>query len=488
MEKIKNFKELELFEREIDVLKNIDNKHIPNYIDHTEEKIDGGSFYILVQEFVDGSNLYKLVKSGKNYKEKEILSLLKQILHIVSYIHNLHPPIIHRDINPKNIILDKTGKIHLVDFGAVGRGYKDTLAGAKSDTFVGTIGYMPQEQLFGKVHPGLDIYALGVTVLFLLTGREPWKFPVKNMKIDYHRFVNISEDLKYLIDKMINPDNTRRISSADKALSLINEIEDLIVEKPRVKIEISSEDESSTDWVNEALKEDTKRKTRNKIKKTEEKYKENKSLSRKKRKARKKFLKLQKQADQMPQRAELIKRADGTELKIKPYPVLRLMPKIIAEYYIFWIIIMVFGSTILVPFIVGFLEFIEDLGVNKEILTLLQIINVPVVILLSFIITHFVFLILVNNKDYTIHIRISKDNYCAVYKKNPKKSIYIGKKNKLTINIIKESYSLPNNLGSKHKSWNGIQINMPNLGKPVQRTGLTEKDTDIIKEFITLYM
>jgi serine/threonine protein kinase len=163
IERIENLKELELFEREIDVLKKIDNPCIPNYIKHFKTNISNHALYILVQEFVDGKNLYIHIKEGKKYREKEVLKLLKSLLTTLSYIHNLKPPIIHRDINPKNIILDKNNKLYLVDFGAVGRGRKNTLAAAKSDTFVGTLGYMPHEQLFGKLHPGLDIYSLGVT-------------------------------------------------------------------------------------------------------------------------------------------------------------------------------------------------------------------------------------------------------------------------------------------------------------------------------------
>jgi len=489
MEKIENMKELELFEREVNVLKNIDNPLIPNYIEHFQINMSKHPLYILVQEFVDGDNLYNLVKNGKNYTEKNILNILKSILNTLSYIHNLHPPIIHRDINPKNIILHKNNKIYIVDFGAVGRGHKDTLTGAKSDTFVGTIGYMPQEQLFGKVHPGLDIYALGVTALFLLSGKEPWEFSIKNMKIDFHKSVKISEDLRYLIDKMINPDDKKRLSTAKKALSLLNEIESLIVEKPVKPVEAidNTNEQIETGWVKEALNEQNKRKTKTKSEKSKKEYKSKVKENKEKRNKRKKIEKDRKQAAKAPLRAKIIKHSDGVELLIEPYPVLRLFLKIISEYYAYWITILVFTTPFWLIFIDVGPELFAGMDFNEATVIILSLLIAPAFFLLFFIISIFYLTIRDHSKDSALHIRISNDNYCAIYKKNPKKSIYIDNKNKITFSAITSSYNRPYGRGKKSEFWGGIQINIHKLKEPLKRTGLTHKDLEVINEFKALY-
>ena len=217
--KLTNWKELELFEREIEVLKSIKNPLIPNYIDHFETDIGGQTELVLVQEYVRGDNLHRLIKGGRRFSEDEIGEIIQSLLETVSYIHKLNPPIVHRDINPKNIVQDQAGRVYLVDFGAVGHIVSNTLAAVRSNTFVGTLGYMPPEQLYGKVTPSSDIYSLGVTILFLLTGKEPSQFELINMRLDYHDHVKISSALRTLLDRMIEPDMNKRLGDAAAALS-----------------------------------------------------------------------------------------------------------------------------------------------------------------------------------------------------------------------------------------------------------------------------
>ena len=135
---VKDWKELELFEREIKVLKNLDHPAIPNYIDHFRYDVNNTTLFILVQEYVKGKNLNELVKSGRRFALSEVETIITELLGILDYIHHLQPAVIHRDINPNNIILDDAGKVYLVDFGAVGQVTGSTLAG--SGTFVGTLG------------------------------------------------------------------------------------------------------------------------------------------------------------------------------------------------------------------------------------------------------------------------------------------------------------------------------------------------------------
>lgn len=217
---VKDWKELELFEREIKVLKNLDHPAIPNYIDHFRYDVDNTTLFILVQEYVKGKNLNELVKSGRRFALSEVETIITELLGILYYIHHLQPAVIHRDINPNNIILDDAGKVYLVDFGAVGQVTGSTLAG--SGTFVGTLGYMPQEQLYGKSLPASDIYGAGMSVIYLLTGKNPSDFDFDGVRVNYHDFVNIPERLRLLLDKMTLPDYKNRLSDAKKGLDYLN--------------------------------------------------------------------------------------------------------------------------------------------------------------------------------------------------------------------------------------------------------------------------
>ncbi len=219
---VKDWKVLELFEREVNALKNLDHPLIPDYFDYFELDLTDEKYFILVQEYVKGKNLYFQVQEGKKFSIDEIFKIFKDLLEILNYIHNLQPPIIHRDINPKNITLDNQGKTYLVDFGAVGEIITTTIAASMKSTFVGTLGYMPTEQFYGKVSPASDIYSLGVTILYLLTGKDPSEFDINDdMKIDFHKQVNIPDYLTQLIDKMIDPNLSKRIQSANEALSIL---------------------------------------------------------------------------------------------------------------------------------------------------------------------------------------------------------------------------------------------------------------------------
>ncbi|MBN1699269.1 MAG: serine/threonine protein kinase [Spirochaetales bacterium] len=214
---LEDWKVLELFEREIKTLAAIDHPLIPDYIDNFKIEEGNEITHVLVQEYVEGGNFLDLIRGGKRFTESEIKTFLESLLKTISYIHSLNPPVIHRDINPKNIVLSKDGRVYLVDFGAVA----DVGKRESGSTVVGTIGYMPPEQLYGKVTRAADMYALGATIVFILTGKEPSEFELRNMRPDYHDDITISRPLMYLLDSMLDPDHTRRLSDAGKALAVL---------------------------------------------------------------------------------------------------------------------------------------------------------------------------------------------------------------------------------------------------------------------------
>lgn len=128
----------------------------------------------LLRHYQEGMNLEEYVERNPLRTEKEMLEISIQILHAVGQIHKLCPPIIHRDIKPKNLILDSAGRIHLIDF-ETSRNY---VSSKKKDTaFFGTeITAAPEQYGYAQTDERTDIYAVGKTMEFLLTGSYGEKY------------------------------------------------------------------------------------------------------------------------------------------------------------------------------------------------------------------------------------------------------------------------------------------------------------------------
>jgi serine/threonine protein kinase len=161
------------FEREARILERLGAGHdqIPSL--HFFET--GGNEGYFVQEYIEGPNLAELVRDEGPMSESEVLDFLDSVLGVLSYVHNER--VIHRDIKPANIILRKAdGKPVLIDFGSlkeIATTVLDRFGHASTTLAIGTPGFMPIEQMQGRPRLSTDIYALGFTVLYLLSGRLP---------------------------------------------------------------------------------------------------------------------------------------------------------------------------------------------------------------------------------------------------------------------------------------------------------------------------
>ena len=214
-----NWKILELFEREANILSQLKHTGIPNYLNYFQIDDTHEKRWYLIQQFISGQSLNTLVDDGRRTTEEEIVNITAQILEILIYLHNLKPPVIHRDIKPQNIIRQSNGKIYLVDFGAVNDIYRQTLIG--SSTVVGTYGYMAPEQFRGQAVPSTDLYGLGATLLYLLTHSSPAEFPQNKLKIDFRSSLNVSEQLGNWLEIMLEPVVEDRFESASQALAVL---------------------------------------------------------------------------------------------------------------------------------------------------------------------------------------------------------------------------------------------------------------------------
>ncbi len=122
----------------------------------------------LVLEHVDGMSLKDRVTKYGAVSEEEVIALSIQMCDILGYLHRRQPSVIHRDFTPDNLILDPKGVVKLIDFNVA-----QQLEAQTTKTVVGKHSYIPPEQFRGKSVPQSDIYALGATLSFLLTGQDP---------------------------------------------------------------------------------------------------------------------------------------------------------------------------------------------------------------------------------------------------------------------------------------------------------------------------
>jgi tRNA A-37 threonylcarbamoyl transferase component Bud32 len=195
----------EMFSREARMLAILDHPQIVKVYDHFVE--DGRNYLIL--EHVKGLNLRQVVGLDGPFSEKTVLKIGAQISEIVDYLHSRDPVIIHRDISPDNLVYDAdSGLVTLIDFGAA-----NEFVGNMTGTMVGKQCYLPPEQFRGQAEPRSDIYAIGGTLHFLLTGEDPT--PITSSRPRSIK-ENVSEELNLLIERATAQEVEDRISSANE--------------------------------------------------------------------------------------------------------------------------------------------------------------------------------------------------------------------------------------------------------------------------------
>ncbi|MEL6813542.1 MAG: serine/threonine-protein kinase [Cyanobacteria bacterium J06598_3] len=210
------------------------NAQLPRLLDHFT---DSDQFYI-VQEHVPGPTLSQELQRSGPKSEADVKQFLREMIPVIRYIHRQR--LLHLDIKPSNIIRrDSDQTLVLIDFGAVRRYPEDTTAESSSATpqrasqgAVGTIGFSPIEQLAGQPTFASDIYALGVTCLYLLTATSPLDFATspRGQHLRWQESVNLSAHFTGILEKMLAPNLAKRfqdIEALDRAMKLEKHYEDL---------------------------------------------------------------------------------------------------------------------------------------------------------------------------------------------------------------------------------------------------------------------
>ena len=212
-----DWKEVELFEREIEVLKDLDIKGVPKYIEtiKTDDRI------YLVEQYIHAQSLEKQIKNGREFRVDECVRILEQTSLILKELGKRHPPIVHRDIKPANLLIDDKLNVYLVDFGVVAN-----TAQTFSMTFAGTAGYVAPEQLYGKTTPASDVFSLGATILHLISHVAPCDMKLKGISPDFDQYIpeTVPEWLASLIKKMMSLDPEERPQNGDELYKQIQKI------------------------------------------------------------------------------------------------------------------------------------------------------------------------------------------------------------------------------------------------------------------------
>lgn len=216
------FDELKLFKREIETLQTLAHPAIPNYLEYFEIDLPkDGKALALIQTYLEGISLKRYLQNNPPLSGKATKQLGNSILKILYYLHNHNPPIVHRDINPSNILIANSHEnegfnVHLVDFGSV-KSFNST-AGYTDFTIVGTDGYSSPEQIGQRAVKASDLYSLGITLITALTGIEPVNLPRHGLKIDIEQIIRPDFAFANWLKSMTHPALDYRFKTAEEAL------------------------------------------------------------------------------------------------------------------------------------------------------------------------------------------------------------------------------------------------------------------------------
>jgi serine/threonine protein kinase len=205
----------EFFKQQAILLYQLQHSQVPRFWATFEEQ--GRLFLVL--DYIEGKTYGQILEerrdAGGVFSETEVWQLLLQVVPVLGYIHS--KGVIHREVSPENIISRSSDRLPaLSDFGAV-KEFADKLhANSNTSLHSGKPYYAPIEQFTsGKLYPSSDFYALAVTAIVLLTGKEPSAlFTDDRLNGDWRKWTQIADGLADILQRMLNPDPNARYQAA----------------------------------------------------------------------------------------------------------------------------------------------------------------------------------------------------------------------------------------------------------------------------------
>ncbi|NEQ47781.1 MAG: serine/threonine protein kinase [Leptolyngbya sp. SIOISBB] len=220
-----------LFQREAAVLEEIGRKHpqIPDLyaffplIVPSPKPGKQEEYFYLVQEFIDGEDLEQVLARSGALSAADVIEVLVSMLKVLSFVHENGT--IHRDIKPSNIMRHRDGRLFLLDFGAVKQVTAAQGPPSAKSTGIYSIGFAPPEQMAGgAVYPSTDLYALAVTCITLLTGKEAGElYDSYNNSWAWRAHAQINPAIADILDRMLRSSPNQRYESAQDALAALRQ-------------------------------------------------------------------------------------------------------------------------------------------------------------------------------------------------------------------------------------------------------------------------
>ena len=211
------------FISEVRVMQTLRHPNIPKV---SASFMHGNSFYF-VMELIQGEDLsQKLKENGKpGLPQQQVVNWSVQVLDALDYLHQRVPPVVHRDIKPSNLLLcEEHGRVVLIDFGI------SCVANPGEGLWIGTPGYAPPEQQYGRPEPRSDLFALGATMHHLLSGIKPTDFDF--VALD-SLGMDIDRELSAIVAEAVIPWPDERIQSASDMATRLRSLKNIQIQPPR---------------------------------------------------------------------------------------------------------------------------------------------------------------------------------------------------------------------------------------------------------------
>ena len=207
---------------EAEIMKKLEHPAFPHL--RSSKEVDG--ILYIVMEYIEGVTLSQVITEKGHLPEADAVSVFRQIADALVYLHRLDPPIIYRDFKVSNIMLEKSGRVRIIDLGIAQEYNSDS--GATVNAVALTRGYAAPEQYNKryKLDGRADIYALGVTMHYLITGKNPNKAPYVFVPVRKLR-KDVSRALEAVIKKCLQPNPDNRYSDAEQLLYALNHLDEL---------------------------------------------------------------------------------------------------------------------------------------------------------------------------------------------------------------------------------------------------------------------
>jgi tRNA A-37 threonylcarbamoyl transferase component Bud32 len=202
LDEVSKAKATEHFQREASILAKLNHARIARVYDHF---VENGRNYLRL-EYVRGTNMRSFIQQNGLQSEDCAVKWMSQLSEILAYLHELSPPVVHRDLTPDNIVVREDGSLMLIDFGAA-----NEFIGSATGTLIGKHAYMAPEQIRGNAEPSSDVYALGACGYFMLAGRDPEPIRMCSLTRDG---VSVSSWMNGAIEKCTQLERADRFNSA----------------------------------------------------------------------------------------------------------------------------------------------------------------------------------------------------------------------------------------------------------------------------------